>query len=153
MCGEPTDHGGWAAILMNDVKKLELSGGETSTTNNAMELKAIIRALQALKVPSEVDLYSDSAYVVNAINENWVYSWKRNGWRNSNRKPVANQNLWLELDRLTKIHRVYFYKVKGHSDNEYNNRCDELAVAESKKYSLLEEQINDVKNYLTHKMV
>ena len=144
--------GGWAAVLMfettyrkilyrekntaniiNETEYREISGREKNTTNNVMELTAIIKGLQALKEPCEVDLYSDSAYIVNAFNENWLHNWKKNCWRNSSRKPVKNQNLWIELDRLTKVHKVNFYKVKGHSGNIFNNICDELAVAERQK--------------------
>jgi ribonuclease HI len=115
--------------------KRELSGGEPNTTNNRMELMAVIRSLQLLTRPCEVDLYSDSAYVVNAFNENWIEGWQRKGWVNSAKHPVANKDLWLELIEQCNIHKVNFIKVKGHADNEFNNRCDELAVAESQKFS------------------
>ena len=133
-CSGNPGPGGYGAILMyGDVKK-EISGGEKNTTNNQMELMAVITALEMLKEPCDVAIYSDSAYVINAYKENWVESWKKNGWKNSSKKPVKNRELWERLDKLVSLHSVKFIKVKGHSDNEFNNRCDELAVAESKKY-------------------
>ena len=119
--------GGWGAILMfNDVKK-EISGGNKETTNNIMEITAVLEALKALKFPCEVDIYSDSAYVVNAFLQNWGINWQRNNWKTPDKKEVKNKELWQELVELTNIHDITFIKVKGHSDNEYNNRCDELA--------------------------
>ena len=119
--------GGWGAILMfNDAKK-EISGGNSNTTNNIMEITAVIESLKQLKRPCEVDLYSDSAYVVNAFNNGWIYNWMKNNWKTSGKEPVKNKELWQELYDLCKIHKVNFIKVKGHSDNEFNNRCDELA--------------------------
>ena len=129
-----TDHGGWAAIIMYEEKSLEISGGTPDTTNNIMELTAVIESLKSLTEPYEVELFSDSAYVVNAFNQNWLKNWKRNGWRTRDRKPVKNKEIWLELDKLIHIHNVKFIKVKGHSDNEFNNKCDELAVAAYQKY-------------------
>ena len=127
--------GGWGVVLMfNNIKK-EMSGGERETTNNRMELTAVIEGLKALKEPCEVEVYSDSAYVVNAFLQNWVQGWITNGWRNSTNKPVANKELWQELIALTEKHKVKFIKVKGHSDNIYNNRCDELARIETAKFS------------------
>ena len=128
------DLGGWAAIIMNEEKSLEISGGTPDTTNNVMEMTAVIEALKYLTEASEVEVYSDSAYVVNAFNQKWLENWKRNGWRSSDRKPVKNKELWLNLDNLVQIHKVKFVKVKGHSDNEFNNKCDELAVAAYQKY-------------------
>ena len=107
--------------------KKEISGGKLDTTNNIMELTAVIEGLKMLKFPCDVKLYSDSAYVVNAFNQKWIYGWLKNNWKNSNKEPVKNKELWQELYDLTKIHKVEFIKVKGHADNEYNNRCDELA--------------------------
>lgn len=127
--------GGWGAILMfNDVKK-EISGGNPDTTNNIMEITAVIEALKLLKKPCEVDLYSDSAYVVNCFNNGWIYNWIKNNWKTASKEPVKNKELWQELYSLTKTHDVTFNKVKGHADNEFNNRCDEMAVAESKKFT------------------
>lgn len=116
-------------------KKKELSGGEAHTTNNRMELMAVIKSLEALNRPCHADIYSDSAYVVNAFNQNWIANWQRNNWKNSAKAPVANVDLWQKLLELTSTHDVVFHKVKGHADNEFNNRCDELAVSESSKFS------------------
>ena len=134
-CSGNPGPGGWGAILSASGVSREISGGEAHTTNNRMELMAVIRSLQLLTRPCEVDLYSDSAYVVNAFNENWIEGWQRKGWVNSAKHPVANKDLWLELIEQCNIHKVNFIKVKGHADNEFNNRCDELAVAESQKFS------------------
>ena len=134
-CSGNPGPGGWASILMAGGVKKELSGGEKDTTNNRMELIAVIEGLRALKRPCKVDIYSDSAYVVNAFSQNWIDKWVRNGWKNSAKAEVANSDLWKELIDLTSKHNVTFHKVKGHADNEYNNRCDELAVAEWKKIS------------------
>ncbi len=119
--------GGWGCILFYGDISRKLSGGELSTTNNRMELTAAIEALKALKVPCEVELYSDSSYTVSAFTERWVYYWEKSGWRKADKKPVLNDDLWKELLSLTRTHKVTFHKVKGHSDNEYNNLCDELA--------------------------
>ena len=132
-CSGNPGNGGWGAILMHAGRKKELSGGERETTNNRMELMAAIMALKQLKVPCNVDLYSDSAYMVNAFNLGWVNTWKANGYRGSDKKQIKNLELWLELFKLTEIHNVNFIKVKGHADNEFNNRCDQLAVMETTK--------------------
>ena len=125
--------GGWGAILMfNDIKK-EISGGRKDTTNNVMEVTAVIEALKLLKRECEVEVYSDSAYVVNCFNNGWIYNWIKNNWRTSGKEPVKNKELWQKLYDLTKKHKVKFVKVKGHSDNEFNNRCDELARGEITK--------------------
>jgi len=134
-CSGNPGPGGWAAILMAGGAKKEMSGGERDTTNNRMELMAVIEGLKALKRPCKVDIYSDSAYVVNAFEQNWIGKWVKNGWKNSAKAEVANSDLWKELINLTSIHNVTFHKVKGHADNEFNNRCDELAVREWKKIS------------------
>ncbi len=126
-CSGNPGPGGWGTILMYQEKKKEISGGEKDTTNNVMELTAVIEGLKALKFPCEVDLYSDSAYVVNAFDKGWIYNWVKNNWKTAGKDPVKNQELWQELYALTKTHKVNFHKVKGHSDNEFNNRCDELA--------------------------
>lgn len=133
-CSGNPGPGGWAAILMAGGAVKELCGGEASTTNNRMELLAVINGLKALNRPCEVDVYSDSAYVVNAFQQNWIVNWQRNGWRNSAKAEVANVDLWKELLALTKTHKVNFIKVKGHADNKYNNRCDELAVKCSREF-------------------
>lgn len=126
-CSGNPGPGGWGAILMYKENKKEVFGGKKDTTNNVMELTAVIEGLKLLKYPCEVELYSDSAYVVNAFEQGWIYNWVKNKWKTAGKEPVKNQELWQELYRLTKTHKVKFNKVKGHSDNEYNNRCDELA--------------------------
>lgn len=126
-CSGNPGPGGWGSILMYKDNKKEISGGKKDTTNNVMELTAVIEGLKLLKFPCKVKLYSDSAYVVNAFNQKWIYGWLKNGWKNSSKEPVKNKELWQELYNLTKVHEVEFIKVKGHADNEYNNRCDELA--------------------------
>ena len=126
-CSGNPDPGGWGAILMYKDNKREISGGKKATTNNVMELTAVIEALKLLKYPCKVNVYSDSAYVVNAFLQHWINGWQRNNWKTSDKKDVKNKELWQELIELTKVHDVTFFKVKGHADNEYNNRCDELA--------------------------
>lgn len=126
-CSGNPGPGGWGAILICKDLKKELSGGSKNTTNNIMEMNAVIEALKALKHPCNVQLYSDSAYVVNAFLQHWVDGWQRNNWKTADKKDVKNKELWLELLELTKTHNVAFHKVKGHADNELNNRCDELA--------------------------
>jgi len=128
-CSGNPGPGGWGAILMyKDVKK-EISGGSKDTTNNIMELTAVIESLKLLKFPCEVKVYSDSSYVVNAFLQGWIYNWIKKNWKTSGNDEVKNKELWQELYGLTKTHKVEFIKVKGHSDNEYNNRCDKMAVA------------------------
>ncbi len=126
-CSGNPGPGGWGSILMYQENRKEISGGRKDTTNNVMELTAVIEALKLLKFKCKVRVYSDSAYVVNAFNQKWIYGWMKNGWKNASKEPVKNKELWEELYGLTKSHDVTFIKVKGHSDNEYNNRCDEMA--------------------------
>lgn len=127
-CSGNPGPGGWGAILMyGDVKK-EISGGKNETTNNQMELQAVIEALKLLKEACDVEIYSDSAYVVNAFLQNWIEGWQKKNWKNSKKEEVKNKQMWLELLELLQNHNYQFIKVKGHSDNIYNNRCDELAV-------------------------
>ena len=126
-CSGNPGPGGWAAVLIYNENRKENSGKKKETTNNIMELTAVIEALKLLKYPCEVDLYSDSAYVVNGFNQGWIYNWRKNNWRTSSKEPVKNKEIWEELYNLSKIHKVNFIKVKGHSTNELNNRCDELA--------------------------
>ena len=126
-CSGNPGPGGWGAILMYKGAKKEISGGMKETTNNIMEVTAVIEALKCLKVESDVQVYSDSAYTVNAFNQGWIYNWMKNGWKTSGKEPVKNKELWQELYALTKKHKVEFIKVKGHADNEFNNRCDEMA--------------------------
>ena len=126
-CSGNPGPGGWGTILLyKDIKK-ELSGKSDNTTNNIMEITAVIEGLKQLKFECEVEVYSDSAYVVNAFNNGWLYNWIKNNWKTSGKETVKNKELWQELYQLTKKHKVKFIKVKGHSDNELNNRCDELA--------------------------
>ncbi len=134
-CSGNPGAGGYCAILIyNGIEKV-VSGSENFTTNNRMELLAVIKGLEALKQACEVSIFSDSRYVVDAFNEEWIANWQSNSWRNSNNKAVKNIDLWQKLIAFTKIHKVSFVKVKGHSDNEYNNRCDKIAVEEYKKLS------------------
>jgi len=132
-CSGNPGPGGWGAILMYKEKKLELSGFEAHTTNNRMELLAPIEALSRLKEPCEVDVYSDSAYLTNAFLQNWLGNWVRRGWIKSDKKPVENRDLWEMLLKLADIHKISWHKVKGHADNPFNNRCDELATGEIKR--------------------
>ena len=134
-CSGNPGPGGWGAILMFGDTKKEISGGLDNTTNNVMELTAVIESLKILKRPCKVDLYSDSAYVVNAFLQKWIYGWIKKNWRTAGGDSVKNKELWQELYSLTKVHDVTFNKVKGHADNEFNNRCDEMAVTESKKFT------------------
>lgn len=126
-CSGNPGPGGWGAILMYKDAKKEISGGMKETTNNIMEITAVIEALKCLKIESDVQVYSDSAYTVNAFNQGWIFNWMKNGWRTANGASVKNKELWQELYALTKKHKVEFIKVKGHADNEFNNRCDEMA--------------------------
>lgn len=119
--------GGWGSILMCKGAKKEISGGSKNTTNNIMELTAVIQALRLVKYPCKIQVYSDSAYVVNAFLQGWIYNWIKKGWKTADGNPVKNKELWEELYSFTKTHEIQFIKVKGHSDNEFNNRCDELA--------------------------
>ena len=132
-CSGNPGPGGWGVILEYRGVEKELSGGEKSTTNNRMELTAVIRALQALKEPCTVELYSDSKYVIDALQKGWAVSWRKKGWIKSDKKPALNPDLWETLLTLTEKHDVRCHWVKGHAANPKNNRCDEMAVAEWKK--------------------
>ena len=125
--GKENTIGGFGIVLIYNESIKEVKEACTNTTNNKMELMAVIKALTLLKEPCKVMLHSDSAYVVNAVNSNWTESWLKNNWKNSKKEPVKNRELWEELLELLSIHKVTFIKVKGHSDDEYNNRCDKLA--------------------------
>jgi ribonuclease HI len=125
-CKGNPGRGGWGALLECDGRRKEIFGGEAQTTNNRMELVAVIRALEALTRTSDVDLYTDSQYVKNGI-ESWIHGWKRNGWKTSDRKPVKNADLWHALDELATRHRIRWHWVRGHDDNPGNERADELA--------------------------
>ena len=133
-CSGNPGPGGWAAILEYNGREKELSGGEAHTTNNRMELTAVIEALKALKEDCEVDLYSDSKYVIDALEKGWVYNWRRNNWVKSDKKPALNSDLWEALLGEMARHKVKLHWVKGHASNPKNNRCDELGGAESKKF-------------------
>lgn len=132
-CSGNPGPGGYGAILIYNGIEKEISGGEKSTTNNKMEMMAVIKGLEMLKEPCEVEVYSDSAYVVNSIEKGWIYSWKKNGWKKADKKEVKNIDLWERLLKQLDIHKVTFNKVKGHSNDELNNRCDRLAVSEREK--------------------
>lgn len=132
-CSGNPGPGGWAAILRYGGYQKELSGGERNTTNNRMELTGVIRGLQALKEPCAVELYSDSKYVIDALQKGWAVGWRKRGWVKADKKPALNADLWEELLNLCEKHQVTLHWVKGHAENEYNNRCDALAVAEWKK--------------------
>ena len=128
-CSGNPGPGGWGVVLLYQGNKKELSGYQPETTNHRMELFAAIQGLAALREPCEVTLYSDSSYLINAFEKHWLDNWQRNGWKTSSKSPVENQDLWKLLLLHVKNHRVRFVKVKGHSDNSYNTRCDEMAVA------------------------
>ena len=128
-CSGNPGKGGWGAILMYGDFKKEISGAERETTNNRMELTAPIEALKLLKRPCKVRIYSDSAYLVNAFSQGWIYNWQMNGWKTADKKDVKNRELWEAIYYFTTIHKIEWIKVKGHSDNEYNNLCDKMAVA------------------------
>ena len=133
--------GGYAGILIYGDIQREYNGAEASTTNNRMEVLAVIVGLKRLKYPCKVEVYSDSAYTVNAFSEKWIYGWKKSGWKKADGKPVLNEDLWRELYDLTVVHEVTFHKVAGHADNVLNNRCDELAraaISEFRKKSVVE---------------
>ncbi|MFP3393153.1 ribonuclease HI [Brevibacillus sp. SIMBA_040] len=132
-CSGNPGPGGWGAVLMYGQHIKEMSGAEPNTTNNRMELQAAISALSSLKEACKVTLYSDSAYLVNCFKQGWYKGWLKNGWKNSKGQPVENQDLWKELLRLMDIHQVEYVKVKGHADNKWNNRCDELATGAIKQ--------------------
>lgn len=132
-CSGNPGKGGWCAILLYGGREKVLSGGDADTTNNRMEVYAAVSGLAALKEKCEVTLYSDSAYLVNAIEQHWLYNWNKNGWKTADNKPVKNKELWLRLYDLLNKHDVTFVKVKGHADNVYNNRCDEVARREISK--------------------
>lgn len=132
-CSGNPGPGGWGAILEFNGTEKELSGGESRTTNNRMELTAVIEGLKALKEPCIVELYSDSKYVIDALEKGWAVGWQKRGWKKADKTPALNLDLWETLLKLCQLHQVRTHWVKGHAANEKNNRCDELAVAQSKK--------------------
>lgn len=133
-CSGNPGPGGWGAVLCYNGKEREISGGENPTTNNRMELTAAISALAALKEPCAVTLYSDSKYLIDSVTKGWVYNWQKKGWKKSDGSPALNVDLWERLLLLLTYNKVEFVWVKGHADHPYNERCDRLAVAESKKF-------------------
>ena len=134
-CSGNPGPGGWGAVLRYNGREKEISGGEAQTTNNRMELTAVIAALECLREPCAVELYSDSKYVIDALSKGWAVSWRKKGWIKSDKKPALNVDLWERLLKLTETHDMRYHWVKGHADNEYNNRCDALAVAEREKFA------------------
>jgi len=128
-CRGNPGRGGWGAILVYGGREKEMSGGEAMTTNNRMELMAAIAAMEALREPCDITLTSDSKYLTDAINKGWLSSWKRNGWKKADKKPVLNIELWERIDKLLTVHKVRFVWVHGHEGHEYNERCDRLATS------------------------
>ncbi len=135
-CSGNPGPGGWGAILRYNGTEKELSGGEAQTTNNRMELTGVISALSALKEPCIVELYSDSKYVIDALGKGWAVSWRQKGWKKADKKPALNPDLWGKLLELTEKHEMRYHWIKGHADNEFNNRCDKLAVAERDRHTV-----------------
>ncbi len=133
-CSGNPGPGGWCAILLYGSHEKQLDGYVKETTNNRMELFAAIQGLGALKEPCRVKLYSDSAYLINAFEKRWIIGWQRNGWKTSQKKPVENQDLWRLLIHYAAVHNIEWIKVKGHADNAYNNRCDQVAVQNIKDH-------------------
>jgi ribonuclease HI len=134
-CSGNPGPGGWGAVLIHGETIRELSGGERATTNNRMEMLGVIRALEALKERCKVRVHSDSAYVINCFREQWYVRWERNGWKNSKKEPVENRDLWEQMIALVRGHDVEWVKVKGHSGDRWNERCDELARAAAAKHA------------------
>lgn len=133
-CSGNPGPGGWGTILRYKGVEKEMSGGEASTTNNRMELLAVINGLAALKEPCEVDLYSDSQYVINALEKGWARGWRARGWKKADRSPALNADLWAPLLAESEKHRITYHWLKGHAGHPENERCDSMAVEQSKKY-------------------
>lgn len=133
-CSGNPGPGGWGAILLWKGKEREITGGAPDTTNNRMEMMAVIEGLKALKKPCHVKIHSDSALIVNTFKKGWIKSWQQRGWKKSNKKPVENRDLWEKMLKVMKPHTIEWIKVKGHADNQLNNRADQLAVSASKKF-------------------
>lgn len=133
-CSGNPGPGGWGAILIWNGKEKELSGGAAHTTNNRMEMQAVIEALKALKKPVHIKIHSDSALIINAMTQGWITNWQKRGWRKADKKPVENKELWEAMLEAMKPHNVEWVKVKGHAGIPLNERVDQLAVAESKKF-------------------
>ena len=136
-CSGNPGPGGWGVILKYKETEKELSGGEENTTNNRMELTAVIRGLEALKEPCIVELYSDSKYVIDGLSKGWAESWREKGWKKADKKPALNPDLWETLLQLTGKHQMRYHWVKGHAENPYNYRCDQLAVSQWQKIKTL----------------
>ena len=134
-CSGNPGPGGWGAVLMYKKNEKILRGGKEHTTNNEMELTAVVEALSALTERCDVTLYSDSSYVVNAVTKGWIYNWARNGWKNSKKETLPNLELWQRFYGLLSAQKVEFRWVKGHADNKYNEMCDRIAVEEREKFS------------------
>lgn len=134
-CSGNPGPGGWGCILKYNSKIKRISGGNVDTTNNRMEMTAVIEALKALKIPCKVFLYTDSQYVCNSINNEWVYVWKKNDWKKSDKKPALNSDLWEEILKLLDIHEVKFFWIKGHDGHPENEECDRMAVEQTAYYS------------------
>ncbi|MBE6782844.1 MAG: ribonuclease HI [Ruminococcaceae bacterium] len=137
-CSGNPGPGGWGTILRYNGVEKELSGGEHETTNNRMEMMAVISGLKALKEPCEVHLFTDSKYVCDSVTKGWVYSWQKNNWKKADKKPALNVDLWEEMLLLLDIHKVTFFWLKGHNGHPENERCDKLAVFQSQKHALSE---------------
>jgi ribonuclease HI len=133
-CSGNPGPGGWGAILIWNGKEKELSGGDAQTTNNRMEMKAVIEALKALKKPCKVSIHSDSALIINAMTKGWIQNWQKRGWRKADKKPVENKELWVDMLKVMNPHQMTWVKVKAHAGVELNERVDQLAVNESKKF-------------------
>ncbi len=134
-CSGNPGPGGWAAVIPLKTNNIILRGGKAQTTNNEMELRAVIEALKAIDSPDTIDIYTDSAYVEKAFNEKWIENWQKNSWKTANKDEVKNIDLWKELLEQTQKHKVNFIKVKGHSNDKFNNLCDKIAVEESLKFN------------------
>ena len=132
-CSGNPGPGGWGAVLIWNGKEKDISGGEAQTTNNRMEMKAVIEALKSLKRPCKVKIHSDSALIINAFTQGWVKNWQKRGWRKADKKPVENKELWQQMIKAMEPHEVEWIKVKGHSGHVLNDRVDALAVMESMK--------------------
>ncbi len=133
-CSGNPGPGGWGALLIWNKKEKVLSGGSANTTNNRMEMQAVIEGLKALNRPCRVKIHSDSALIINAFTKGWIVNWLKKGWKKSNKKPVENKDLWEQMLEAAKPHSVEWIKVKGHADDERNNRVDKIAVEATKKY-------------------
>lgn len=133
-CSGNPGPGGWGALLMWKGKEKEMTGGSPDTTNNRMEMTAVIEGLKALKKPCHVKIHSDSALIVNTFKQGWIENWQKRGWKKSNKKPVENRDLWEAMLKAMEPHKIDWIKVKGHADNQLNNRVDELAVQASQKF-------------------